>query len=116
MTCNLLCNRPYEGECESGDPQRRLLLPDPTLPNGKIPPGFSGYAVNMIYMDASHLYTRTSRGKGLRETLFYHLLGEVQVYRTRETMGKALECIHDGAVSLDGGIIRKDGVISLGYG
>ncbi|KAK1392217.1 Gamma-irradiation and mitomycin c induced 1 [Heracleum sosnowskyi] len=108
--------RPYEGECDSGDPQRRLLLADPTLPNGKTPPGFSGYAVNMIYLDANQLYTRTSRGKGLRETLFYHLLGEVQVYRTRENMRKALECIHHGAVSLDGGIIRKDGVISLGCG
>ncbi|KAL8127012.1 hypothetical protein AgCh_014075 [Apium graveolens] len=50
---NLLCNRPYEGECDSGDPQRRLLLSDPTLPNGKTPPGFSGYAVNMIYLDAN---------------------------------------------------------------
>lgn len=108
--------RPYEGECDCGDPQRRLLLSDPTLPNGKTPQGFSGYAVNMIYLDANQLYTRTSRGKGLRETLFYHLLGEVQVYRTRETMRKALECIHHGAVSLDGGIIRKDGVISLGCG
>ncbi|XP_074380628.1 structural maintenance of chromosomes flexible hinge domain-containing protein GMI1-like isoform X3 [Apium graveolens] len=108
--------RPYEGECDSGDPQRRLLLSDPTLPNGKTPPGFSGYAVNMIYLDANQLYTRTSGGKGLRETLFYHLLGEVQVYRTRETMRKALECIHHGAVSLDGGIVRKTGVISLGCG
>lgn len=110
--------RPYEGECDSGDPQRRLLLSDPTLPNGKTPPGFSGYAVNMIHLEANQLHTRTSRGKGLRETLFYHLLGEVQVYRTRETMRKALErsCIHHGAVSLDGGIIRGDGVISLGCG
>ncbi|XP_074380636.1 structural maintenance of chromosomes flexible hinge domain-containing protein GMI1-like isoform X3 [Apium graveolens] len=108
--------RPYEGECDSGDPQRRLLLSDPTLPNGKTPPGFSGYAVNMIYLDANQLYTRTSGGKGLRETLFYHILGEVQVYRTRETMRKALECIHHGAVSLDGGIVRKTGVISLGCG
>ncbi|WOG90862.1 hypothetical protein DCAR_0310108 [Daucus carota subsp. sativus] len=108
--------RPYEGDYDSGDPQRMLLLPNTTLPNGNCPPGFIGYAVNMIYLDANQLYTRTCGGKGLRETLFYHLLGEVQVYKTRESMIKALEksCIQHGAVSLDGGIIRGNGVISLG--
>lgn len=118
LICNLLSNRAYRGDYNHGDPQRMLLLPSPTLPNGNSPPGFIGYAVNMIYLDAHHLYTRTSGGKGLRETLFYHLLGEVQVYKTRETMRKALEksCIQHGAVSLDGGIIRGNGVISLGRG
>ncbi|XP_074380621.1 structural maintenance of chromosomes flexible hinge domain-containing protein GMI1-like isoform X2 [Apium graveolens] len=118
---SVLCledTRPYEGDYNRGDPQRMLLLPNPTLPNGNSPPGFIGFAVNMIYLDANHLYTRTSGGKGLRETLFYHLLGEVQVYKTRETMKKSLEksCIQHGAVSLDGGIIRGNGVISLGRG
>ncbi|WOG90855.1 hypothetical protein DCAR_0310101 [Daucus carota subsp. sativus] len=108
--------RPYQGDYDSGDPQRMLLLPNPTLTNGNCPPGFIGYAINMIYLDAHQLYTRTCGGKGLRETLFYHLLGEVQVYKTRESMRKALEksCIQHGAVSLDGGIIRGNGVISLG--
>lgn len=118
MTCNMLCSRPYEGAYDNSDPQRRLLLSNPTLPNGNSPPGFLGYAVNMIHFDAYQLYIRTLRGRGLRETLFYHLLGEVQVYKTRETMRKAIEksCIQHGAVSLDGGIIRGSGVISLGCG
>ncbi|XP_063945065.1 protein DEFECTIVE IN MERISTEM SILENCING 3 isoform X3 [Daucus carota subsp. sativus] len=108
--------RPYEGDYDSGDPQRMLLLPNPTLPNGNCPLGFIGDAVNMIYLDDHQLYTRTCGGKRLRETLFHHLLGKVQVYKTRESMRKALEksCIQQGAVSLHGGIIRGIGVVSLG--
>ncbi|KAK1397583.1 hypothetical protein POM88_007446 [Heracleum sosnowskyi] len=62
---SVLCledTRPYDGDYNRGDPQRMLLLPNPTLPNGNSPPGFIGYAVNMIYLDANHLYTRTSGG------------------------------------------------------
>ena len=70
----------------------------------------------MIDLDIDHLHTRTAAGHGLRETVLYRLLGEVQVYETRECMLEARRCIKHGAVSLDGGILRENGVISLGYG
>ncbi|KAL3521653.1 hypothetical protein ACH5RR_019802 [Cinchona calisaya] len=106
--------RPYMGDC-SCDPQRYLLLPNPTLPNGIPSPGFLGYAVNMIELDVNFWHWRTSSGHGLRETLFYRLFGELQVYENRQYMNIASSCIKDGAVSLDGGIMRGNGVISLGY-
>ena len=70
----------------------------------------------MIDLDIDHLHTRTAAGHGLRETVLYRLLGEVQVYETRECMLEAHRCIKYGVVSLDGGILREKGVISLGYG
>ncbi|KAJ4726669.1 Protein defective in meristem silencing 3 [Melia azedarach] len=108
--------RPFPGEFEGNDPQRRLALPDPTLPSGNIPLGFMGYAVNMINLDDKHIHTRIAAGYGLRETLFYRLLGELQVYRTRKDMIDARTCINHGAVSLDGGILKENGIISLGHG
>ena len=81
-----------------------------------MPRGFIGCAVNMIDLEIDHLHTRTAAGHGLRETVLYRLLGEVQVYETRECMLEARRCIKHGAVSLDGGILRENGVISLGYG
>ncbi|XP_030933131.1 structural maintenance of chromosomes flexible hinge domain-containing protein GMI1 [Quercus lobata] len=108
--------RPYSGKYEGSDPQRKLALPYPTLPRGNVPRGFIGYGVNMIDLDIDHLHTRTAAGHGLRETVLYRLLGEVQVYETRECMLEARHCIKHGAVSLDGGILRENGVISLGYG
>lgn len=106
--------RPYSGDFCS-DPQRNLGLPIPSLPNGKPPPGFLGYAVNMIDLDVNFRQWRTASGHGLRETLFYRLFGELQVYENRECMSRASSCIKDNAVSLDGGIMRGNGVISLGY-
>lgn len=106
--------RPYTGDC-SCDPQKYLLLPNPTLPNGKSPQGFLGYAVNMIELDVNLLHWRTASGHGLREKLFYRLFGELQVYENRQYMNMASTCIKDSAVSLDGGIVRGNGVISLGY-
>lgn len=90
-------------------------MPHPTFPNGEIPPGFMGYAVNMVDIAIDHLTTRTTKGLGLRETLFYRLFGKLQVYDTREHMKQARVCIDHSAVSLDGGIIREDGLISLGF-
>ncbi|KAK9292711.1 hypothetical protein L1049_020690 [Liquidambar formosana] len=104
--------RPYMGDFIDNDPQRKLALPSPTSPTGEIPLGFLGYAVNMI--DIHHLGIMTSAGNGLRETLFYRLFGDLQVYETREHMKQARACIKHGAVSLDGGIARGDGVIYLG--
>ncbi|KAH9779981.1 Structural maintenance of chromosomes flexible hinge domain-containing protein GMI1 [Citrus sinensis] len=108
--------RPYSGKFGSNDPQRKLALPAPTLPKGNIPAGFVGYAVNMVNLDGHHMHIRTSAGNGLRETLLYRLFGKLQVYKTRKDMIEAHTCIRHGAVSLDGGILKEDGIISLGCG
>ncbi|KAM3381796.1 hypothetical protein P3S68_007369 [Capsicum galapagoense] len=57
---------------------------------------------------------RTASGHDLRETSFYRLLGKLQVYQSREYLYMARSCIEDGAVSLDGGMIRGNGVVSIG--
>lgn len=107
-------SRPYTGEVGS-DLDRKLALPDPTLPNGNTPSGYLGYAVNLVNLECHHLQAWTDAGHGLRETLFYCLFGEIQVYETREDMKKAKAFIKHGAVSLDGGIMRGNGVVSLGH-
>ncbi|KAI4302886.1 hypothetical protein MLD38_038583 [Melastoma candidum] len=106
--------RPYVGGFVPEDPQRRLQILKPRLPNGECPPGFLDFAVNMIDVDATHLLCLTSSGYGLRETLFYHLFSRTQVYRTRAEMLSARPLISEGAISLDGGIIRSSGVNLLG--
>lgn len=106
--------RPYIGKFLANDPQRRLDLEKPRLPNGECPPGFIGYGINMITIESTQLYHLTSSGFGLRETLFYHLFSRLQIYKTRSEMLQALPCISDGAVSLDGGIIKTTGVFSFG--
>ncbi|KAI3917398.1 hypothetical protein MKW98_027317, partial [Papaver atlanticum] len=106
--------RPYVGDIVSDDPQRKLALTKPRLPNGECPSGFLGFAVNMINLDCSYLSYLTASGIGLRETLFYNLFSRVQVYRTRADMLLALPFICDGALSLDGGIIRSAGMLVLG--
>ncbi|XP_075502442.1 protein DEFECTIVE IN MERISTEM SILENCING 3-like isoform X1 [Primulina tabacum] len=105
--------RPYPGEFIADDPQRRLDLLKPRIINGETPPGFLGFAVNMINIDRTHLYYITKSGFGLRETLFYNLLSRLQVYKSREDMLKALPYIPDGAISLDGGMIKSPGVFRL---
>ncbi|RVW89017.1 Protein defective in meristem silencing 3 [Vitis vinifera] len=107
-------SRPYAGDFVADDPQRRLDLLKPRLPNGECPPGFLGFAVNMINVDSANILCLTSSGCGLRETLFYNLFSRLQVYRTRAEMLLALPCITDGALSLDGGMIKTAGVFSLG--
>ncbi|TYI53588.1 hypothetical protein E1A91_D11G015400v1 [Gossypium mustelinum] len=107
--------RPYLGGVEVNDPQRKLILPAPRLLSGNYPPGFIGYAVNLVNLEHPHIDYRTESGHGLRETLFYRLFSKVQVYETREEMENARNCITHGAVSLDGGILRKNGIMSLGF-
>lgn len=68
----------------------------------------------MIEIEAIHLQYLTEYGHGLRETLFYHLYRRTQVYKTRKEMMDALPFISDGAISLDGGMIRGPGVHALG--
>ncbi|KAI3989733.1 hypothetical protein MKX01_009225 [Papaver californicum] len=102
---------PYRGESKICDPQKKLALIDPT---GEAPSGFLGYAVNMVNIDIQHLHAKTNEGYDLRKTLFYHLFGEVQVYGTRKQMNQAHGYIKDGAISLDGGIIKGRGILALG--
>lgn len=106
--------RPYAGEFMADDPQRRLALLKPKLPNGECPAGFLGFAVNMFNLENVNLSCLTAGGHGLRETLFYSLFSRLQVYKTRREMLLALPCISDGAISLDGGMIRTSGIYSLG--
>ncbi|KAL5567763.1 hypothetical protein UlMin_024338 [Ulmus minor] len=106
---------PFKNGFENG-PQRKLSLPAPNMDDGCIPPGFIGFAVNMIELDSDHLRVNTTNGHGLRETLFYSLFGKLQVYRTRKDMLAARACIKNGAVSMDGGILKENGSISVGLG
>ncbi|KAG2720575.1 hypothetical protein I3760_02G041600 [Carya illinoinensis] len=106
--------RSYAGGFVEDDQQRKLALPKPKLPNGQCPSGFLDYAVNMINLEERNLSYLTASGYGLRETLFYGLFSRLQIYRTRSEMLLALSCITDGALSLDGGMIKKSGVFALG--
>ncbi|KAE9605747.1 hypothetical protein Lalb_Chr10g0100591 [Lupinus albus] len=105
---------PFLGGFVPNDPQKKLAIPKPRMPNGECPEGFIDYAVNMIHLDHNHVSFVTAGGHGLRETLFYTLFARAQVYRTRRDMLRAMPCIHEGAVSLDGGLIKKSGMFALG--
>ncbi|KAM6583857.1 hypothetical protein CsatB_010859 [Cannabis sativa] len=104
----------YAGEFVADDPQKKLAIQKPKLPNGKCPDGFIDYAVNLLSLDSRNLSFVTSNGQGLRETLFYSLLSRLQIYKTRAEMLQAFSCITDGALSLDGGMIKKSGAFALG--
>ncbi|PHT53345.1 Protein DEFECTIVE IN MERISTEM SILENCING 3 [Capsicum baccatum] len=93
---------------------RRLAMKKPRYLSDEVPSGFLGFAVNMINIDSANLYFVTCTGHELRETLFYKLFSRLQVYKTRADMLQALPVITDGAVSLDGGIIKSVGVSVLG--
>ncbi|XP_076917038.1 protein DEFECTIVE IN MERISTEM SILENCING 3-like [Bidens hawaiensis] len=116
---NVICLenlRPYVGEFMPDDPQRRLALLKPNLPSGETPKGFVGFAVNMIHLDTAQLSSLTSDGHGLRETLFYNIFSKLQVYDTRAHMLQALPFLSHGAISLDGGLVRSNGVLVFGTG
>ncbi|KAI4355246.1 hypothetical protein L6164_004039 [Bauhinia variegata] len=106
--------RPFIGGFVADDPQKKLAIQKPKLPNGEFPHGFIDYAVNMIHLDSKYLSCFTPSGYGLRETLFYSLFSRLQIYRTRKDMLNALPCINAGALSLDGGMIKESGVFVLG--
>lgn len=101
--------RPYTGGLHLNTKQKPLALP---FPHSK---GFRGFAVNMINLSPESLTIVTEHGRGLRETLFYRLFGELQVYETRDDMWQAIGHLKNGAISLDGGIIKGDGMLILGY-
>uniref|UniRef100_A0ACD6AIA4 Uncharacterized protein n=1 Tax=Avena sativa TaxID=4498 RepID=A0ACD6AIA4_AVESA len=103
---------PYDGGHDLTTKQKTLALP---FPNSETPKGFSGFAVNMINLSPEGLKIKTKHGYGLRQTLFYRLFGELQVYETRNDMWQAIPHLKNGAISLDGGIIKGDGVLILGH-
>ncbi|RID59409.1 hypothetical protein BRARA_F02641 [Brassica rapa] len=106
---------PWTGGLVENDPQRKLAMDDPKLPDGDPIPGFIGYAVNMINMAEEELNNKTYKGHGLRETLFYGLFGKLQVYETQTQVEEALLHISgDGAVSLDGFIAKGNEFICSG--
>lgn len=106
--------RCYNGDIKSDDPQKQLVIENPKLLSGSIPNGFIDYAVNLIKLDPENQYSLAMPGVGLRETLFFNLLSYVQVYETRNDMMQAISCIQDGAISLDGGILKHRGIIECG--
>ena len=95
-------------------PQKELNLTWP-FPHVNGPKGFKGFAVNMINLSDENLNITTKGGHGLRETLFYSLFGELQVYETRDDMFRAKDYLNGGAISLDGGVIKGKGKLLLGY-
>ncbi|KAH7657904.1 hypothetical protein IHE45_17G050900 [Dioscorea alata] len=105
--------RAYCGKFWANDPQKRLDLLKPKLPNGKYPPGFLGFAVNMIDLDHDHLSYLTIKGHGLRETLFYSLFSRLQIYKSKVEMDLAMPYIDEGAISMDGGMIKANGLFYL---
>ncbi|KAL0658761.1 hypothetical protein Bca4012_079346 [Brassica carinata] len=106
---------PWRSGLVENDPQRRLDMVNPSLRNGGPIQGFKGYAVNMIELAVRELDIGTN-GHGLRETLFYGLFGDLQVYETGKDLEAALPYIKDGvdAVSLDGVISNRDGFLFSG--
>ncbi|KAK9122146.1 hypothetical protein Syun_019763 [Stephania yunnanensis] len=104
----------FMGLLAAGGSTKKLALPKPRLPNGTCPSGFIDFAVNMINVENANSSCRTASGLGLRETSFYSLFSCLQVYKTRTEMMLALPCISDGALSLDGGMIKRTGLFSLG--
>uniref|UniRef100_A0A1J3I4J6 Protein DEFECTIVE IN MERISTEM SILENCING 3 n=2 Tax=Noccaea caerulescens TaxID=107243 RepID=A0A1J3I4J6_NOCCA len=106
--------RPWSSGLVKNDPQRKLAMDNPCLPNGDPIPGFIGYAVNMIELDLADLDIQTNSGHGLRETLFYGVFGDLQVYETGEYLQAALPHINEDAVSLDGVIFKENGFIYSG--
>ncbi|KAG9448240.1 hypothetical protein H6P81_014368 [Aristolochia fimbriata] len=114
--CLVICLeeiRPFTGGFKRRGGERSLALPDPVLPSGRAPEGFLGFAVNLIDIDVGQSKRQTKSGHGLRETLFYRLFRDLQVYRTREDMKRAGVCITSGAVSIDGGNFKGNGIIAF---
>ncbi|CAA7023350.1 unnamed protein product [Microthlaspi erraticum] len=106
--------RPWSSGLVENDPQRKLAMKNPCLPNGDPIPGFIGYAVNMIELDLADLDIQKNSGHGLRETLFYGVFGDLQVYQTGEYLQAALPHIKADCVSLDGVIFKENGFIYSG--
>ena len=113
--CLQLINRPYGGGFIPNYQQQQkiLALLKPKLPNKKSP-WFLDFAVNVVNLDERNLFCVTASGHSIRKTLFYNLFSYLQVHTTRAGMLSALLCTTHGALSLDGGMIKKNGLFALG--
>lgn len=123
-----LLDSTWLGAVDERHPQLLLKgLPTPYLMEHgqKTPfPGFLGFAVNLLHLSEEQLAMKVAvnnraapnRLFGLRESLFYHLLRELQVYKSREDMNaaKAKGFVKSGAISLDGYIIKPNMLQQLG--
>ncbi|MCO5567735.1 hypothetical protein L7F22_021429 [Adiantum nelumboides] len=73
--------RLYTEGLKESDIQKLLKLDQPKLIDGSVPRGFLGYAVNFLQLNEEH--------NGLRGSMFYSLLKELQVYDTRRNLFSA---------------------------
>lgn len=111
-TSSVLCYSFYarqEGlaSIDINHPQKLLNIPDPGPSNKPRPDGFLGYAVNLLRFNPQQLKCYATPAKhSLRESLFFQLFSDLQVYDTKANMLNAQEFLTTGAVSLDGGLIR----------
>lgn len=103
-------------EQDESHPQKLLNIEEPRLENGTVPNGFKGYAVNLLHLNEEHLDFRVACEDhgGLRGSLFYSLLKELQVYDTRKNLFSARDVLTTGGISLDGGLIRERGCEDFG--
>lgn len=108
--------RCYCKEQDESHPQKLLNIEEPRLENGTVPNGFKGYAVNLLHLNEEHLDFRVACEDhgGLRGSLFYSLLKELQVYDTRKNLFSARDVLTTGGISLDGGLIRERGCEDFG--
>ncbi|CAF2074029.1 BnaC01g42620D [Brassica napus] len=78
MFCSLIKTcKPRSSGLVENDHQRRLVMVDPSLPNGDPIPGFKDYAVNMIElakMGSGILDIRSRSGLRLRERVDWQVL------------------------------------------
>lgn len=112
----LVVHRCYDRGHDESHPQKLLKMEKPRLRSGAVPNGFMGYAVNLLHLNEEHLAVqdRSKNLGGLRGSLFYSLLKELQVYDTRRNLFSAREVLTTGGISLDGGLIKERGCEDFG--
>ncbi|MCO5578062.1 hypothetical protein L7F22_031900 [Adiantum nelumboides] len=98
--------RLYIEGLEESDLQKLLKLVQRKLIDGSVSRGFSGYAVNFVQLNEEH--------GGLRESPFYSLLKELQVYDTRRNLFSAKSALTAGGTSLDGSMVQERGCEDFG--
>ncbi|KAH7428834.1 hypothetical protein KP509_09G020000 [Ceratopteris richardii] len=108
--------KPYDGDLDEVHAQRLLNIEQPSC-NGLVPEGFLGYAVNLLHVNDEHLNFRIQNGNhgGLRGSLLYNLLKDLQVYDSRKNLLKAKGVLKTGGLSLDGGVVREEGCEDFGH-
>ncbi|MCO5580545.1 hypothetical protein L7F22_034413 [Adiantum nelumboides] len=98
--------RLYIEGLEESDLQKLLKLVQCKLIDGFVSRGFLGYAVNFMQLNEEH--------GGLRESPFYSLLKELQVYDARRNLFSAKSALTAGGTSLDGSMVQERGCEDFG--